>query len=881
MAELKHKLGVDVSELKKQLEEANKAFEEYAKNVQKSGQAVDATMKKSATVTKESIKQQKELVKELEAQVKEAQKAYDAMAGGKAKFGRGGAGETLGFMKRALAEEKAALADMEKAAKEKGTSIEEKITGSITKWVAGLATLGVAMKAVKGIIESTTEAKVKFEQVTHGASAAVKVFFGAIASGDWSNFGTRLREAVEGAADFVREMEHIQNLQNEQKVRSSKLDIEIAELRENTFNKEDENNEKRLAALDQIIEKTKQKYEEESKLAEKSYETQLENAAKASGLEKEKVEELVTQFHSLDDLIEQGTKYNEITKLMNKAGIDPGFAQRLRAERDALGAGAAEAGKYVKQISRVTMEQRGALASAKQTQQELESKAVIGSRRDEMQRAALITKMREQAEEEKKNKEEAAKLEARLKAEREKFDAAMEAGNIAEAKAIADRIALLEDELNKRNKLAEAIQNTATLELGVGGRGNIVPGSTKTSGLTIGSVIPEKVGEKMANQAGSLRAFNFESYNKAIQKQKEYNKAEEEALRRQAELRAELVDMALALTWQIAEQIGMSDDQARALGSAMDALQAGLSGDYLQAAFSMLSGLISLIPSEAERFAAQIEEINKNLEEQERLIQLSERRGGQEEALKGELKLLQEQLNLLVSRREELERKKGFLGMFTGKKELAEVNAQIEEVRKQIEDAQTAMNDFLAGGVTENTLADTIAQAFQEGKTSVDDFADYMNNVLTDAVLEVFKKEILGKSLTDVTTNISKALEDKILTESEKNDINAQISAVADANKKLWDDLTGSLELGDIGNPQSLRGGIERTITEETGTELAGLMRKISDDNRMNRDYNKASVDRLIAIEGNTAKTVDELKIAVTHLAQISNNTKPVFTSDL
>jgi hypothetical protein len=40
-----------------------------------------------------------------------------------------------------------------------------------------------------------------------------------------------------------------------------------------------------------------------------------------------------------------------------------------------------------------------------------------------------------------------------------------------------------------------------------------------------------------------------------------------------------------------------------------------------------------------------------------------------------------------------------------------------------------------------------------------------------------------------------------------------------------------------------MKGQIERSITEDTGTELAGLMRKISDDNRQNRDYNKQSVE--------------------------------------
>jgi hypothetical protein len=55
------------------------------------------------------------------------------------------------------------------------------------------------------------------------------------------------------------------------------------------------------------------------------------------------------------------------------------------------------------------------------------------------------------------------------------------------------------------------------------------------------------------------------------------------------------------------------------------------------------------------------------------------------------------------------------------------------------------------------------------------------------------------------------------------------------------------------GQQGRLSGAITRTITEDTGTELAGLMRKISDDNRQNMGFNKLTVDEL-------AMAVDELR---------------------
>jgi len=58
-------------------------------------------------------------------------------------------------------------------------------------------------------------------------------------------------------------------------------------------------------------------------------------------------------------------------------------------------------------------------------------------------------------------------------------------------------------------------------------------------------------------------------------------------------------------------------------------------------------------------------------------------------------------------------------------------------------------------------------------------------------------------------------------------------------------------------------------------------MRKISDDNRMNRDYNKLSVDRLVGIEANTWQTVAELQKYLPQLITIAENTGTVYVNDL
>ena len=79
-----------------------------------------------------------------------------------------------------------------------------------------------------------------------------------------------------------------------------------------------------------------------------------------------------------------------------------------------------------------------------------------------------------------------------------------------------------------------------------------------------------------------------------------------------------------------------------------------------------------------------------------------------------------------------------------------------------------------------------------------------------------------------------------------------------------------------------LSGEITKTITEVTGTELAGLFRKMSDDGRIIRDYSKIAVSHLDMIQINTLRTADNtdrLEAIEVGIAEISQNTKQSLSS--
>lgn len=879
MSSISFDATLNTDKLESAIKSSNQTISDWAKNVEKQGNVVDHGLDKMTKSFKEAIRDQKELIKSIEKDVKALQKAYDDATAGRAKQAAGG---ELRSAKKALAEEQGALLGLQKQqidANEQENSGINKLVGGIGKWVMGLASVGAALKIAKSIMQSTEGSMNAFERVVAGASAGVQYFFKSIASGDWSNFFGNLDKAIRGAAEFVDTMENLANRQNEQKIKSSEIDIKIAELRDATYDKDESNNEARKKSLEEIIVLQKQKFTNEAKLAKDLYDANLKKAATDSGLSEQQIKNFIKEYSSFEKLIEVGEKYNEITKLTRKPGMNAGYVASLLKEREALHGNAIEAGKYVTQISKVTPEVRKQLADFAALANEAEAAYGQKNRRDKMQLAEVINKIKADADAMAKKAIEDAKTENQIKIQTELLNKAIESNNAVEIKAIGERIRKLQEELVVRQRIAEAaIAGTMIRETPIskitGLRAPIqLPGGLKIpstlSGIPTqdsGDYIP---GTAMLSDAG-----------KASQKKKDakYDKDAEESLKKQLELRNEIVRAAADLVNQIGQQIGLDEKSMSLLNAGLDAFTQLATGDIVGAATSMISGIISQIPSAASRFEAQIGHINQLLEEQARLIELSERKGNQEQDRKDELEILK---GKEAAAKKEFERLQfqanshwDILGWRQDKADKAKQSW--EEIKVAIEDANQVLTDFMVGGVTENTIADVIAQGFQEGKTSVDDFADYMNQVLVDAVLNIFKAEILGPAMTEVTNYIKTALEDKILTSEEKQSIDQKVKTIADANKELFDNLTQGLNLGGTAANTGMSGQIARNITEDTASELTGLWRRATDDIRQTKDYSLAGMNHLVGIESNTFQTVVQLQLAVVELKSIVSNTKQV-----
>lgn len=475
--------------------------------------------------------------------------------------------------------------------------------------------------------------------------------------------------------------------------------------------------------------------------------------------------------------------------------------------------------------------------------------------------------------------EKAAIVSVKSKAEVEAIRSTIEASK--DYIAIQDQIIAKIKELHEANRAGNTSnglllnENIRALEKQ---RDLLVTGGEKINplGATVATKMP-------ISQLKPMKQLTDEQYKQlqAASKQADLEEGIPDKLQKEANLRQDLAFAASELGQILAANGMISQEAASAISDTMGAIA---SGDPLQMAAQAISMIASMFPNQAEEFQNRIDKINASLREQQRLIELAGRFGGEETARAAELKDLQrlkaEQEAQLAKAEKKRDNKVFKIGpVYKGYvRDVNELTAAIVETNNAIDDAEIDLQDFLTGGITENTLADAIARGFEEGKTAVDDFADYMSEVFRDASLEILKTDLLNDpEMVALKKYIDNSwANDGIIDAKEKEEIDRRTAYLAEKHRYRWDSMesvTGTL--GDDGAPDnSMQGRISAAITEDTGTELVGLWNRTSMDTRSIRDYTKLGLDRLVGIESNTYNTVAELQKAVIRLDQIVTNTK-------
>lgn len=901
MSSIKFDASLNIEKLYEELKKANQSFDEFSKKGEQAGENIDKSFQKSTVNIKQQLALQKQYVKELTDEIARLEKAREGTSGSQ----RSNINREIGNLRSDLNKETAIMQNLQKQSVESNQK-EEKSQGgliqSLGKWALGLASVGAAMKIAHKIIESTESAAHLFETGINAASSATGVFFKTVASGDWGNFFSNMDQAIKGAIAYTNAIEDLQNRANQVKISGSKLDIKIGELRQKTYEQADDPIELKKT-LTELVGVQREKLTEEAKIATDTYKIKAKKIADDNGWNVKELQQTIEFYSEKKDIIHKGEEYNRLLAIKFQQGGSGGVTmissggneveykkaqaqlKIMKEEAAITGLNLEQAGKLADAFGKVTFKERDLVADLLAKSNTAEAAININNRRDNQRIANIDKQIAKDNEAAAKKAKEDAELDNRIKATQE----LMKTASGERLKQLAAEYL----ELVKQKNLNDQLIDQA-IKLARNPDGTVVPALMRARG--------GKVTDTTIKGITGLGKSTWTDLPLA--------QATAEQLEKQKKLRGEILNASLDLTHEMGIQLGLSEEEQGILDNSLNAIGQLASGNYVGAALSAImaisDGIAKIIDGgNSDERANRIERINDLLEEQYAIVQKSVREGQQQEARQKELDTLKEKSIQLIKNQTEAEDKLsksykagillsstgiiGILGVLKARKKLKEeisaTSEEVKELERQIKEAEQELLDFQSQGITQNTLADSIAQAFEDGKGSVKDFGDYTNDILREAVMTAFKANILGETLTKAQKQIASAFEDKSLSKKEIEDIKSTMQAATTEAKSQWDQLTGSFPemfAPDEASKQlSVGGTIRREITEATGTELAGLLRRGTDDTRIIRDYTKMGITHLTNIEANTFETVVQLKRAVVELQSIVSNTKPAYTGKI
>ena len=291
-------------------------------------------------------------------------------------------------------------------------------------------------------------------------------------------------------------------------------------------------------------------------------------------------------------------------------------------------------------------------------------------------------------------------------------------------------------------------------------------------------------------------------------------------------------------------QLGESLQQAGELASsAANIFSSIASGDYLkagiQAATSIISVIGGAINKKNEYREAQIEAENAAFQRQIDLLKI----------IKG-LETYSAYDSILAGLNSQLDAAKAHLQALLQVPESfssdvnAEIAAQIAATEAEIFDLESQMRDVggefqeALTGTTSSSITDSILTGFQNGKFAAEDFADDFEGLMKNAMLESFKLKFLESQFDNFYTAFGAAAEsDGGLSEAELLALQQQFNANIEQAQSGFESMNQLFE-GTFGSSitdsstsaessQGLAGSISASLTEETGTVLAGTLNSI------------------------------------------------------
>lgn len=274
-----------------------KTISDNSKQIKDNNAQMDA-LRKTIGVTEMSTKQLSKRAQELRRELSGMSQASDSERFNKLN-------QELIETERQMRKNKAAIGETKEAV----NPLVDTAKGLLPAF--GWAAIGAgAVAAVKKIIGSTDELGTKWEAQMNGMKMASDEFFRTLATGDWSHFTDRMREAIKLGKEYIETYDDIEEKQRALTIAEADAQNRILILEEQLRNKTITDKKERIKAADEIVAIENGLAEKRTKIKQEAYNAELKVSMHETQLTKDELEAAMRDFDSLDK--QQAKKYIEL-----------------------------------------------------------------------------------------------------------------------------------------------------------------------------------------------------------------------------------------------------------------------------------------------------------------------------------------------------------------------------------------------------------------------------------------------------------------------------------------------------------------------------------------------------------------------------------------
>lgn len=155
--------------------------------------------------------------------------------------------------------------------------------------------------------------------------------------------------------------------------------------------------------------------------------------------------------------------------------------------------------------------------------------------------------------------------------------------------------------------------------------------------------------------------------------------------------------------------------------------------------------------------------------------------------------------------------------------ELQKLKEELGDVQKVIEETEQAWLDAMTG-TNVDSLTDSIRNGLAEGKRSFEDFADDIEGILKNAILQGMITDTLNEGIKDLQRELADLMSDGELSSTDADKIREMYMKLVEEAQKNMDALNqAGIDFSNTDDKNSLKGAI-KGMTENQADLLAGQM---------------------------------------------------------